>query len=228
MSLGAERPRAVVLASGGMDSCLTATLAGMTHDLFLLHVTYGQRTAAREKRAFEEIAAALGAKETMVVSIEHLKAIGASSLVDARKDVETFDPSQTGTGIPSTYVPFRNGNLLAIACSWAEAIAAESVWIGAVQQDSSGYPDCRREFLEAFERAVNLGTKPDTRIAIRAPLLDMTKADVVRRALDVGAPLQKTWSCYVAGDLACGTCESCGLRLRGFEGAGAKDPIPYR
>ena len=218
-----------MLASGGMDSCLTATLAGKTHDLFLLHVTYGQRTAAREKRAFEEIAAALAARKTLVVSIEHLKAIGASSLVDAAKEVETFDPSQTGTGgIPSTYVPFRNGNLLAMACSWAEAIAADSVWIGAVQQDSSGYPDCRREFLEAFERAVNLGTKPETRIAIRAPLLDLTKTDIVRRALEAGAPLEKTWSCYVAEDRACGTCESCGLRLRGFAGAGAKDPIPYR
>lgn len=218
-----------MLASGGMDSCLTATLAGKTHDLFLLHVTYGQRTAAREKRAFEEIAAALGAKKTLVVSIEHLEAIGASSLVDAAREVETFDPAATGAGgIPSTYVPFRNGNLLAMACSWAEAIGADSVWIGAVQQDSSGYPDCRREFLEAFERAVNLGTKPDTTIAIRAPLLDLTKTDIVRRSLEVGAPLEKTWSCYVAEDRACGVCESCGLRLRGFAGAGAKDPVPYR
>lgn len=227
--MAAERPKAVVLASGGMDSCLTATLAGKTHDLYLMHVTYGQRTAAREKKAFEDVAAALGARKTMVISIDHLKAIGASSLTDTAKRVETFDPKATGTGeIPSTYVPFRNGNLLSMACSWAEAIGADSVWIGAVQQDSSGYPDCRREFLEAFERAVNLGTKPDTHIAIRAPLLDMTKTDIVKKALEVGAPLDKTWSCYIDGDRACGTCESCGLRLRGFAGAGAKDPIPYR
>lgn len=212
-----------------MDSCLTATLAGKTHDLHLLHVTYGQRTAAREKRAFEDVAAALGAKKTMVVSIEHLKAFGASSLTDANRKVEVFDAGATGTGeIPSTYVPFRNGNLLAMACSWAEAIGADSVWIGAVQQDSSGYPDCRREFLDAFETAVNLGTKPDTHIAIRAPLLDLTKTDIVKKALEAGAPLAKTWSCYVAEDRACGTCESCGLRLKGFAGAGATDPIPYR
>ena len=218
-----------MLASGGMDSALTATLAGRTHDLHLLHVTYGQRTAARERRAFEDIAAALGAKKTLVVSIEHLRAIGASSLVDAARPVETFDPAQTGAGaIPSTYVPFRNGNLLAMACSWAEALGADSVWIGAVQQDSSGYPDCRREFLEAFERAVNLGTKPDTRIAIRAPLLDLTKTDIVKAALEAGAPLAKTWSCYVEEEAACGACESCGLRLKGFAGAGVEDPISYR
>jgi 7-cyano-7-deazaguanine synthase len=212
-----------------MDSCLTATIAAGSHDLYMLHVTYGQRTAAREKRAFEEVGAALGAKKTMVVSIEHLKAFGASSLTDENRNVEVFDAGATGTGeIPSTYVPFRNGNLLAMACSWAEAIGADSVWIGAVQQDSSGYPDCRREFLEAFEKAVNLGTKPDTKISIRAPLLDLTKTDIVKRALEVGAPLAKTWSCYIAEDRACGTCESCGLRLRGFAGAGATDPIPYR
>lgn len=212
-----------------MDSCLTATLAGKTHDLYLLHVTYGQRTAAREKKAFEDVAAALGAKKTMEVSIEHLKAFGASSLTDDSRKVEVFDAGATGTGeIPSTYVPFRNGNLLAMACSWAEAIGADSVWIGAVQQDSSGYPDCRREFLEAFERAVNLGTRPDTKIAIRAPLLDLSKTDIVKKALEVGAPLAKTWSCYIAEDKACGTCESCGLRLKGFAGAGSTDPIPYR
>lgn len=211
-----------------MDSCLTATLAGKTHDLYLLHATYGQRTAERERKAFRDIAAALGAKATLEVPIEHLRVIGGSSLTDATKAVETFDPAHTGTGgIPGTYVPFRNGNLLAIACSWAEVVGADSVWIGAVQQDSSGYPDCRREFLEAFERAVNLGTKPDTRIAIRAPLLDMTKADIVKKAIEVGAPLDKTWSCYVASDRACGTCESCGLRLKGFAAAGVFDPIPY-
>lgn len=227
-----------------MDSCLTATLAAQTHDLHLLHVTYGQRTAARERKAFEDVGAALGAKKTLVVSIEHLKVFGGSSLTDAARKVEVFDASATGSGkegsatgggtptvretIPSTYVPFRNGNLLAMACSWAEAIGADSVWIGAVQQDSSGYPDCRREFLEAFEKAVNLGTKPETRIAIRAPLLDLSKTDIVKKALALGAPLEKTWSCYIDETRACGTCESCGLRLKGFAGANAKDPIPYR
>lgn len=225
-----RRPRAVVLASGGMDSCLTATLAAKTHALCLLHATYGQRTAARERRAFEEIAAHLGARATLVVALEHLKAIGGSSLTDATRAVERFDVSTTGQegAVPGTYVPFRNGNLLAIAASWAEVVGADSIWIGAVQQDSSGYPDCRIEFLQAFETAVNLGTRPETRIAIRAPLLDLTKGGIVRQALKEGAPLEKTWSCYVSGDVACGECESCGLRLRGFREAGLEDPIPYR
>lgn len=214
--------------SGGMDSCLTATLASKTHDLCLLHVTYGQRTAARERRAFEAVAARLGARATMVVPIEHLTAIGGSSLTDHAKAVEVFDATTVAQGVPGTYVPFRNGNLLAMAVSWAEVVGADSVWIGAVQQDSSGYPDCRREFLEAFERAVALGTKPETRIAVRAPLLDMTKAEIVRTAFAVGAPLELTWSCYTESEEACGTCESCGLRLRGFAEAGKRDPIPYK
>ena len=212
-----------------MDSCLTATIAGATHDLYMLHVTYGQRTAARERRSFEDVAEALGAKQSRVASIDHLKSLASSSLLDVRTAVETFNPDSVGTSsIPSTYVPFRNGNLLAIACSWAETLGADSVWIGAVQQDSSGYPDCRREFLDAFERAVNLGTRPETRIAIRAPLLDLSKAEIVKRAVELDAPIEKTWSCYVAEDEACGVCESCGLRLKGFASAGLKDPIPYR
>ena len=217
----------MVLASGGMDSCVTATIAAQTHELCLMHATYGQRTAKRERAAFDAIAKKLGARATMVVTLDHLKAIGGSSLTDAARDVEVFDASKVGSGIPGTYVPFRNGNLLAMATSWAEVVGADSVWIGAVQQDASGYPDCRREFLEAFERAVNLGTKPETKIAIRAPLLDLTKADIVREGARLKAPLELTWSCYIAEDKACGTCESCGLRLRGFEQAGVKDPIPY-
>lgn len=223
-----RRPRAVVLASGGMDSCLTATLAARTHDLCLLHASYGQRTEGRERRAFFAIAKRLKARATLTVSLAHLKAIGGSSLTDTRRKVEVFDASKVASSIPGTYVPFRNGNLLAIAASWAEVVGANSIWIGAVQQDSSGYPDCRREFLDAFACAVNLGTKPETRLAIRAPLLDMTKAQIVRKALAVGAPLELTWSCYTASGRACGVCESCGLRLRGFAEAGAVDPIPYR
>jgi 7-cyano-7-deazaguanine synthase len=220
--------KAVVLVSGGMDSCVTATLASKTHELCLLHVTYGQRTAERERRAFEDVARALKARATMVIPIQHLTAIGGSSLTDHARDVEVFDASKIASGIPGTYVPFRNGNLLAMAVSWAEVVGADSVWIGAVQQDSSGYPDCRREFLEAFEKAVALGTKPETRLAIRAPLLDLTKAQIVKKAIEIGAPLELTWSCYTESDRACGVCESCGLRLRGFAEAGAKDPIPYR
>jgi len=144
--------------------------------------------------------------------------------------VEVFDATKVGApgSIPGTYVPFRNGNLLAMAVSWAEVVGADSVWIGAVQQDSSGYPDCRREFLEAFETAVRLGTKPETAIAIRAPLLDLTKGQIVAKALESGAPLELTWSCYTETERACGVCESCGLRRKGFADAGVKDPIPYR
>lgn len=211
-----------------MDSCLTATLAARTHDLCLLHASYGQRTEARERRAFEAIAARLGARATLVVPLAHLKAIGGSSLTDSARSVERFEAAvPPGTTIPGTYVPFRNGSLLAIAASWAEVVGADSVWIGAVQQDSSGYPDCRGEFLEAFEKAVNLGTRPETTIAIRAPLLDLSKADIVRKATELQAPLELTWSCYTGEDVACGECESCGLRLRGFAQAGIEDPIPY-
>ena len=211
-----------------MDSCLTAAIARQTHDLCLLHASYGQRTELRERRAFEAIAAHLGARATLVVPLAHLKAIGGSSLTDSARTVERFEAlAPPGTTIPGTYVPFRNGSLLAIAASWAEVVEADSVWIGAVQQDSSGYPDCRREFLEAFEAAVNLGTRPETTIAIRAPLLDLSKADIVKKAIELNAPLALTWSCYVSDEVACGECESCGLRLRGFAGAGVEDPIPY-
>ncbi len=233
-----SRPVAVVLVSGGMDSLVTASIARRTHDLCLLHATYGQRTAARERRSFDAIARALDARATLVVPIDHLRAIGGSSLTDAARAVERFDPAAVGRAaasgadevdrtIPGTYVPFRNGNLLAIAASWAETAGADSIWIGAVQQDSSGYPDCRREFLEAFETAVNLGTRPETHLAIRAPLLSMTKGEIVRRGVELGCPFELTWSCYQAEEAACGTCESCGLRLRGFAEAGAVDPIPY-
>lgn len=211
-----------------MDSCVTAAIAARTHELCLLHATYGQRTAARERAAFEAIAKKLGARATMVVTLDHLKAIGGSSLTDASRGVEQFDASKVASGIPGTYVPFRNANLLSIGVSWAEVVKADSVWIGAVQQDSSGYPDCRKEFLEAFENAVRLGTKPDTSIAIRAPLLDLTKAEIVAKGLELQAPFELTWSCYTDSDEACGVCESCGLRLRGFEQAGTRDPIPYK
>ena len=221
------KKRAVVLASGGMDSCVTAALASATHEICLLHASYGQRTEKREKKAFLAIAKALGARATLTVSMSHLKSIGGSSLTDSKRRVEVFDATRVATKIPGTYVPFRNGNLLAIASSWAEVVEADSIWIGAVQQDSSGYPDCRQEFLDAFEAAINLGTKPDTRMAIRAPLIDMTKAEIVRRAVSIGAPLHLTWSCYTGSTKACGVCESCGLRLRGFAEAGVVDPIPY-
>ena len=222
-----KKKRAVVLASGGMDSCLTATIAAQTHEICLLHASYGQRTEAREKRAFLAIAKALEARAVLTVSMTHLKSIGGSSLTDAKRKVEIFDATKVATKIPGTYVPFRNGNLLAIAASWAEVVEADSIWIGAVQQDSSGYPDCRQEFLDSFAAAINLGTKPETKIAIRAPLIDMTKGQIVAKAVALDAPLHLTWSCYTGSVKACGVCESCGLRLRGFAESGHEDPIPY-
>lgn len=223
-----SRPRAVVLTSGGMDSAVTVAIAAQTHDVALLHATYGQRTAVRERRAFEAIADHYRVGDRLVLDLSHLSAIGGSALTDADAALETYDPATTGQGaIPRSYVPFRNANLLSAAVSWAEALGAEAVYIGAVEADSSGYPDCRATFLEAFEAAADLGTRPDTHIAIRAPLIELSKADIVRRGVELDAPLHLTWSCYQAEERACGVCESCGLRLKGFADAGHPDPIPY-
>lgn len=219
---------AVVLVSGGMDSCVTATIAACEHDrVAFLHATYGQRTAARERRAFEEITERLGAAHHMVLDLSHLAAMGGSALTDAGAELERYDENKTGTEIPMSYVPFRNANMLAAATAWAEVLGAGAVYIGAVQTDYSGYPDCRREFLDAFERAIELGTRPDTRIRIESPLIDLSKAQIIAKGTELEAPLELTWSCYQREDLACGVCESCGLRLKGFAEAGFTDPIGY-
>jgi 7-cyano-7-deazaguanine synthase len=219
--------RAIVLVSGGMDSCVTAGIAANENDeLALLHISYGQRTEARERKAFNDIADHYRAKDRLDVSIEYLARIGGSSLTDASMDVtEANIESQE---IPTSYVPFRNANMLAIATSWAEVIGATSIYIGAVAEDSSGYPDCRPEFYEAFQKTIDTGTKPGTRIQIRTPIIELSKAEIVRKGIELGTPLHLTWSCYRSEDLACGTCDSCALRLRGFERAGVEDPIPYR
>ncbi len=227
----ARRELAVVLASGGLDSCVCVAEAARGHDLALLHVNYGQRTQARELRAFGDIADHYGvpAARRLVTDLDHLARIGGSSLLDAAAAVEMGLPArQEERGVPSTYVPFRNAHLLAIGVSWAEVIGARGLYIGAVEEDSSGYPDCRAAFFAAFQQVVDLGTAPATRIAIRTPLITLDKAAIVRRGLQLRAPLHLTWSCYVGEDLACGACESCRLRLRGFAGAGAADPIAYR
>jgi len=222
----ADGTLAVCLVSGGMDSCVTAAVArGENEDLALLHVSYGQRTQARERRAFEELADFYKVSRRLVVSLEHLARIGGSSLTDASMPVSEADLSSRG--IPTSYVPFRNAHLLAAATSWAEVIKATSVYIGAVAEDSSGYPDCRPEFYEAFQRAIDVGTRPETRVQIRTPVIHMRKAGIIRRGLELGAPLGLTWSCYRAEALACGTCDSCALRLRAFREAGVTDPIPY-
>lgn len=217
---------AVCLVSGGMDSCVTAAIAAEESDrVAFLHVSYGQRTEERERRAFNEIADHYGVGERMEVSIEHLAKIGGSSLTDRAIEVSAADLESEE--IPTSYVPFRNANMLSIAVSWAEVLSASSIFIGAVAEDSSGYPDCRPEFFEAFEKMVAEGTKPDTQIAIKTPIIHLSKADIVKRGIELGAPLHLTWSCYRSSGLACGTCDSCALRLRGFERAGVKDPIPY-
>jgi 7-cyano-7-deazaguanine synthase len=222
------RPLAVVLASGGLDSCVCVAETARDHDLALLHVNYGQRTQARELRAFDDIADHFGvpAARRLVTDLAHLAAIGGSSLLDPAAPVEQGLPG-TGAEIPSTYVPFRNAHLLCIAVSWAEVLGATAVVLGAVQEDSSGYPDCREDFIHAFQAAVDAGTRPETRIALCTPLIHLDKTAIVRRGIELGAPLHLTWSCYVASDLACGRCESCRLRRRGFACAGATDPIPY-
>ena len=217
---------AIVLVSGGMDSCVTAAVAASENDsLAFLHISYGQRTEARERKAFNDIADHYRVVKRLNVSIAYLAEIGGSSLTDEKINVSEADLESNN--IPTSYVPFRNANMLAIATSWAEVIGANSIYIGAVSEDSSGYPDCRPEFYEAFQKTIDTGTKPETRIEIRTPIIELSKAAIVKKAVELKAPLHLTWSCYRNGDLACGTCDSCALRLRGFEKAGVKDLIFY-
>lgn len=217
---------AVCLVSGGMDSCVTAAIAHEENDeVAFLHVSYGQRTEARERRAFEELADHYRVRRRLAVSIEHLKRIGGSSLTDV--GIPISEANLTAQEIPASYVPFRNAHLLSIATSWAEVIGAAKIYIGAVAEDSSGYPDCRPEFYEAFQRAIDAGTKPETRIEIVTPVIHLRKAEIIKRGVALGAPLRLTWSCYGAEELACGRCDSCALRLRAFREAEQTDPIAY-
>lgn len=222
---GREKPRVVVLLSGGMDSCVCLADAVRDHEPAVLHLNYGQRTQARELKAFHDIADHYGIERRLVVDLSYLERIGGSSLVDASLPVEEGLP--TGDRVPSTYVPFRNAHILAVGVSWAEVMGATSLYIGAVAEDGSGYPDCTSAFYEAFAAAVAAGTRPETRLEIRTPLIDLDKAGIVARGRELGAPLHLTWSCYVAEDRACGVCESCTLRLRGFARAGVTDPLSY-
>lgn len=218
--------RAVVCLSGGMDSAVAAALAARDHDLvYMFHADYGQRTEATERERFYRLASRFRAADTLLANLEHLKLIGGSSLTDHSLPVR--EAELDSPGIPSTYVPFRNAQILAAAVAWAEALGAGTVYIGAVEQDSSGYPDCRRAFFEAFERAVELGTRPETRIEIRTPLIAMKKSEIVKLGLELGAPFELTWSCYRSEGKACGRCDSCALRLRAFREAGVLDPIEY-
>jgi len=218
------RTRAVVLLSGGMDSCVCAALAARDHETAALHVSYGQRTEQRERRSFENICDRLGIRDRLLVRNEALRAIGGSALTDP--NIAVPEAPNIGASVPVTYVPFRNAHFLAIAISWAEVLGAERIYIGAVEPDSSGYPDCRPEYYRAFNEVVKAGTKEGT-IRIVTPLIALHKAEIVTLGLELNAPFGLTWSCYQREDRACGVCDSCVLRLRAFRDAGAEDPIPY-
>ncbi len=232
----AEGTKAVVLLSGGMDSCVCAAIARERQgagNVALLHAGYGQRTQERERRAFEGIADfyEVSPRQRLVVQLEHFRAIGGSALTDANIAVPENELGAAGTHgstIPVTYVPFRNAHFLSVGVSWAEAIGAKAVYIGAVAEDSSGYPDCREEYYKVFQELVRVGTRPETQIEIATPVIRMKKSEIIRRGIELGAPLQLTWSCYQGEDTACGVCDSCLLRLAAFAEAGVADPIPYR
>jgi 7-cyano-7-deazaguanine synthase len=223
--LAGEKQRSVVLLSGGMDSCVCAALAVRDSEAAGLHVSYGQRTEERERWAFERICDWLGVKRRLVVTNEALSLVGGSALTDSGMEVPEAG-EQIGAAIPVTYVPFRNAHFLAAAVSWAEVLDAEKIYIGAVQQDSSGYPDCRPEYYRAFNAVVKAGTR-EGKIEIVTPLIALRKAEIVKLGLALGAPFDLTWSCYSREDKACGVCESCVLRQRAFAEADAHDPIPY-
>jgi 7-cyano-7-deazaguanine synthase len=217
---------AVVAVSGGMYSCVTAAIANQNYRLALIHINYGQRTEKRELRAFHDIADFYNAEKRLVIDFGHFTKIGGSSLTD--KSIEVAKANLSNKEIPSSYVPFRNANIMSACVSWAEVIGADAVFIGAVYEDASGYPDCRPEFFEAYEKMVELGTKPETKIKIETPIIHFSKADIVKKGLELNAPLNLTWSCYQNEDEACGVCDSCAFRLRGFKFAGVEDPIPYK
>jgi 7-cyano-7-deazaguanine synthase len=223
-SLNHSVSRAIVLLSGGMDSCVCAALAAREHRAAAVHISYGQRTELRERRAFEAICDRLGIADRLMVRNDALRAIGGSALTDP--SISVPEGHMIGSGVPVTYVPFRNAHFLAVAVSWAEVLGAEKVYIGAVEQDSSGYPDCRPEYYRAFNEVVRAGTKEGV-IQVVTPLIAMRKSEIVRLGLELNAPFDLTWSCYQREDRACGVCDSCVLRLRAFREAGADDPIPY-
>jgi 7-cyano-7-deazaguanine synthase len=216
-----------------MDSCVTLAMARERHgaeNMAVLHASYGQRTEARERKAFDDIANFYRIRERLVVQLYHFRAIGGSALTDrniAVPEDESGVPAPHGN-IPVTYVPFRNAHFLSVAVSWAEAMGAQAVYIGAVAEDSSGYPDCRPEYYRAFQEVVRVGTRPETNIEIVTPVITLKKSEIIRRGVDLGAPLHLTWSCYQSEDAACGACDSCLLRLRAFAEASVPDPISYR
>jgi len=220
------KKKAIVAVSGGMDSCLTAAIANQNYELAFVHINYGQRTEKRELKAFNEIADFYNVEQRLVIDLKHLSMIGGSSLTD--KNIEVTKADLSNKEIPSSYVPFRNSNILSACTSWAEVLNASRIFIGAVFEDSSGYPDCRPSFFSAFEKMIDEGTKPETKIKIETPIINLSKAEIVKKGFELKAPLELTWSCYQNEDEACGECDSCALRLRGFQQAGFEDPIAYK
>ena len=217
--------KGIILLSGGMDSLVTAAIAARECDeIYFLHVNYGQKTEQRELQCFQKLANHYQPADTLITSINYLRQIGGSSLTD---DAIAITDHQDTTDIPSSYVPFRNAHLLAIAVSWAEVIKADRIYIGAVEEDSSGYPDCRQSFYDAFQQTVNLGTADNTKIEIITPVIHLNKAEIIHKGSELGAPFEYSWSCYRNNEIACGTCDSCVLRLQAFKRAGMEDPLPY-
>lgn len=217
---------AVIALSGGMDSCVTAAIANEHYELAFAHINYGQRTEQRELKAFNDIADFYNVNKRLVIDFTHLAEIGGSSLTD--KNIEVSKADLSSEEIPSSYVPFRNANILSACTSWAEVLNACAIFIGAVYEDSSGYPDCRPEFFRAFEKIIETGTRPLTKIKIETPVIHFSKAEIVKKGIELKAPLELTWSCYQNEDEACGICDSCALRLKGFQAAGFEDPIAYK
>ena len=225
MDQNSNKMKAVVLISGGMDSCVTAAIASRNYQIAALHASYGQPTERRELQSFHSLADYFGAVERMAVKLDHFRSIGGSSLTDSR--IPIHDSNLTSREIPNTYVPFRNAHFLSIATSWAEVLGATKIFIGAVWEDSSGYPDCRPEYYEAFNKVIRAGTRPTTDVVIETPLIYLSKSDIVQRGAALDAPFHLTWSCYRNSDIACGACDSCALRLRAFRQAGIEDPLAY-
>src|SRR5437870_1291852 len=225
MDQNSDKLKAVVLMSGGMDSGVTAAIARQNYDIAALHASYGQPTERRELQSFQALADHFGVVKRLAVKLDHFRAIGGSSLTDS--NLEIHDANLESREIPNTYVPFRNAHFLSIATSWAEVLGARKIFIGAVWEDSSGYPDCRPEYYDAFNKVIRAGTRPTTNIKIETPLIHLSKRDIVKRGVELNAPFQLTWSCYRDSDVACGVCDSCALRLRAFQQAGVEDPIAY-
>jgi 7-cyano-7-deazaguanine synthase len=221
-----RRQKAIVLVSGGLDSCVTAAIAAIDYELIFLHLNYRQKTEKRELRAFNEIADFYKVDQRFIVDVSFFSKIGGSSLTDPKMAVAKADLENER--VPTSYVPFRNANILAVAVSHAEVLGASKIFIGAVEEDSSGYPDCRIDFFKAFNHVIKTGTKPETDLEIITPVINLKKWQIVEKGLELGAPLDKTWSCYQSEEEACGVCDSCALRLRGFQKIGVEDPLPYK